>query len=112
MTRGTQQQANDNDDSDEDIIVARASITLKCPLTVRYFVEPYSNRVCTHSFEKSAILDYIRQNSRMHQERDAHGKDVGAPKKRVECPQAGCSKVSQVSHDSNIVMTVVVLRDR
>ncbi|XWW98594.1 hypothetical protein V2A60_006594 [Cordyceps javanica] len=63
------------DDSDDDIAVAREVTSLRCPLSLQEFVEPYSNKKCKHTFEKSAILDYL----------PARG--------QVQCPQTGCSQV-------------------
>lgn len=76
MTRPGGAQAND-DDSDEDIAVAREVLSINCPLTLRPMDEPYSNRKCKHTFEKAAILDYLRQSGQQG----------------VQCPQTGCSQV-------------------
>ena len=67
----------DDGDEDDDIVVQREHISLKCPLTFTEFVEPYSNNKCKHTFEKEAILDYLR----------------GGQEK--QCPQTGgCQAVS------------------
>lgn len=66
---------NDNDDSDDDLAVAREVISVNCPLTLRPLVEPYSNRKCKHTFEKAAILEYL-----------ASGREM-------QCPQTGCPVV-------------------
>lgn len=63
------------DDSDDDIAVAREVTSLRCPLSLQEFVEPYSNKKCKHTFEKSAILDYLPTSG------------------QVQCPQTGCSQV-------------------
>lgn len=63
------------DDSDEELAVAREVISINCPLTLRPLAEPYSNRKCKHTFEKSAILDYLHSN------------------RELQCPQTGCSEV-------------------
>ncbi|EGX93141.1 chromosomal organization and DNA repair protein Mms21 [Cordyceps militaris CM01] len=62
--------------SDDDIAVAREVTSLRCPLSLQEFVEPYSNRKCKHTFEKSAILDYLPTSN------------AG-----VQCPQTGCSQL-------------------
>lgn len=62
-------------DSDEELAVAREIISLNCPLTLRPLEEPYSNRKCKHTFEKSAIQEYLRSNREM------------------QCPQTGCPQV-------------------
>jgi hypothetical protein len=68
----------DDEDMDDDIAVAREVVSLKCPLTLRYMDEPYSNRKCKHTFEKAAILDYLPARD------------------RVQCPQTGCSEVCAI----------------
>ncbi|KAM4062889.1 zinc-finger of the MIZ type in nse subunit [Hirsutella rhossiliensis] len=62
------------DDDDDDIAVAREVLSIKCPLTLRPMDEPFSNSKCKHTFEKSAIRDYL----------PAQGV--------VQCPQTGCSE--------------------
>lgn len=64
-----------HDDSDDEIAVAREVTSLRCPLSLAVFVEPYSNNKCKHTFEKSAILDYLPRSG------------------QVQCPQTGCSEV-------------------
>ena len=65
------------DDSDDDLAVAREVLSLNCPLTLRPLDQPYSNRKCKHTFEKHAILDYLKNGGRGEK----------------ECPQTGCSEV-------------------
>jgi E3 SUMO-protein ligase NSE2 len=62
---------------DEDVIVAREVRSFSCPLTLMVMKEPYSNRRCQHTYEKSAILEFLK----------------AGPK---TCPQAGCSQVRAV----------------
>lgn len=59
---------------DDDIAVSREVVSIRCPLTLRPMEEPYSNHKCKHTFEKSAILDYL----------PARG--------NAQCPQTGCSQ--------------------
>ncbi|KAF4125645.1 Zinc-finger of the MIZ type in Nse subunit [Geosmithia morbida] len=66
----------DGDDDDDDVAVAREVISLNCPLTLRLLEEPYSNKKCKHTFEKSAILDYL-------------GNSTGP----MQCPQTGCAEM-------------------
>ncbi|RDA91266.1 hypothetical protein CP533_0655 [Ophiocordyceps camponoti-saundersi (nom. inval.)] len=61
------------DDDDDDVAIAREVISVNCPLTLRPMVEPYSNNKCKHTFEKSAIIDYLSGQT------------------EVQCPQTGCS---------------------
>ncbi|RCI16959.1 hypothetical protein L249_2697 [Ophiocordyceps polyrhachis-furcata BCC 54312] len=63
----------DEDDDDDEIAVAREVISINCPLTLRPMVEPYSNNKCKHTFERSAIVDYL------------------SSQRELQCPQTGCS---------------------
>lgn len=47
---------------DDDLVVEREIRDLKCPLSLQMMKEPYSNHKCKHTFEKSAILDFLRTN--------------------------------------------------
>lgn len=47
---------------DDDLIIEREIIDLKCPLSLQTMKEPYSNHKCKHTFEKSAIIEFIRQS--------------------------------------------------
>lgn len=78
VTRRTQNE----DDSDDDIAVERTTISTKCPLTLREFEEPLSSKKCPHTFEKTAILGYIRRS----QQRNPRGKPY------VQCPVPGCQE--------------------
>ncbi|SPO04839.1 uncharacterized protein DNG_07524 [Cephalotrichum gorgonifer] len=62
-------------DGDTDLIVERETVSTRCPLSLQEMVEPYSNRKCRHTFEKTAILEYI------------------GIQPRVTCPQSGCNAV-------------------
>ncbi|KAL1854461.1 hypothetical protein VTK73DRAFT_8735 [Phialemonium thermophilum] len=47
---------------EDDLVIEREVLSLKCPLTLRTMSEPYTSRACKHTFEKDAILQFIRQN--------------------------------------------------
>ncbi|KAF2995379.1 hypothetical protein E8E13_003940 [Curvularia kusanoi] len=51
--------AYDND-SDDDLVMDRATISTKCPITFQQLKEPYTSTKCPHTFEKTAILGMIR----------------------------------------------------
>lgn len=76
-TTGTGFEETVADDEDDDIAVAREIRSINCPLTLVPMVEPYSNHKCKHTFEKSAIRDYL----------------ASARRGSKECPQSGCSQV-------------------
>jgi len=71
------------EDSDDDIAIAREKISTKCPLTLLEFKDPVTSKKCPHSFEKSAIMEMIRQ---------PHGRGTV-----VKCPVAGCDRVCHPS---------------
>ena len=50
----------DGEDTDDDIEVASERISIKCPLTLMEMEDPVSSKNCTHSFERTAILEMIR----------------------------------------------------
>ncbi|KAF9776590.1 hypothetical protein IL306_005202 [Fusarium sp. DS 682] len=61
-------------DDDDDIAVAREVKSINCPLTLQPMRDPYTNRNCKHTFEKSALLEYLPLRG------------------ESQCPQAGCSQ--------------------
>lgn len=63
------------DDDDDDIAIAHEVISVNCPLTLQPMKDPYTNRNCKHTFEKSALLEYLPMRG------------------ESQCPQAGCSQV-------------------
>jgi hypothetical protein len=69
-------------DDDDDIIVDKATISTKCPITYQQFKDPVTSTKCPHTFEKNAILDMIRGGPHK----------IGG-EKAVECPVSGCNQV-------------------
>ena len=57
-TKGAAAAANE----DDDLVVEREIIDLKCPLSLQIMKEPYSNHQCKHTFERSAIVEFIQTN--------------------------------------------------
>jgi hypothetical protein len=47
---------------DDDLVVEREIIDLKCPLSLQIMKEPYSNHQCKHTFERSAIMEFIQSS--------------------------------------------------
>ncbi|EDU49548.1 MMS21 DNA repair protein MMS21 [Pyrenophora tritici-repentis] len=69
-------------DDDDDIIMDRATISTRCPITFQNFKDPVTSTKCPHTFEKVAITDMVRRGPHR----------VGtAP--AVECPVSGCSHI-------------------
>ncbi|KAG5922043.1 hypothetical protein E4U42_005617 [Claviceps africana] len=84
-------EADDGDD--DDIAVAREVISLNCPLTLRQMEEPYTHVKCKHTFEKSAIMEYL----------PARGS--------VRCPQSGCNQtMSRALFTQNFLLDELMLR--
>ncbi|KAK4463832.1 zinc-finger of the MIZ type in Nse subunit-domain-containing protein [Cladorrhinum samala] len=50
------------DNDDDDLVVEREIMDLKCPLSLQVYKEPFSNHRCKHTFEKSAIVEFINSN--------------------------------------------------
>lgn len=69
MTRG-----NAADDSDDDIVIARETISTKCPISLTELKDPIMNKHCQHVFEKEYIMQMIARSN-------------------IVCPSTGCDKV-------------------
>jgi len=80
---------NSLDDESDDIIVDKATISTRCPLTYQQFRDPYTSTKCPHTFEKTAILDMIRCSVNKFVARGPGAR----PERAVECPVNGCSQV-------------------
>jgi hypothetical protein len=78
-------------DDDDDIVVDRATISTRCPITYQQFKDPVTSTKCPHTFEKIAVLDMIRQGP--------HRVDG---QKAIECPVNGCDQVSAVASSDNV----------
>ncbi|KAJ1909239.1 hypothetical protein GGI16_004619 [Coemansia sp. S142-1] len=66
--------------SDEELTIAGAKSTFKCPITTSWLVDPVTSKICNHSFSKQAITDYLRAK---------HGE--------CTCPGGGCSRRLKMS---------------
>lgn len=127
--RSTQRSATAEDDEhdethsdlhDEDTEIQMTSDirSVKCPLTMRYFEEPMTSTLCPHSFEKSAILTFIRESDKRlpltaEQENDLNTRyprgSKGRPQaeliaksrnpKCVQCPVPGCIVTTLTADD-------------
>ncbi len=63
-------------EDDDEIQIAGEVRTFRCPLSMRMIDEPYSSSKCKHTFDKTAIVDYL-----------SNGQEK-------QCPETGCSAVS------------------
>jgi hypothetical protein len=96
------------DDDDDDIIMDKATISTRCPITFQQFKEPFTSTKCPHTFERNAIVDMIRTS----------GGPRGAGPRMVRCPVTGCDQVSSPQyltltlHNSCILPTAYVWASR
>ncbi|KAI8952946.1 hypothetical protein F4801DRAFT_538899 [Xylaria longipes] len=67
----------EDDEEEEDLVIAEEHVSIYCPLSMVVMEEPYTSSVCKHTFNKPAIVQYLREH----------------PGHRATCPQTGCSKV-------------------
>ncbi|NWZ74951.1 NSE2 ligase, partial [Poecile atricapillus] len=70
---------------DEDIAVTRSQMNFICPITQMTMKRPVRNKVCGHSYEEDAILEMIQTQKQK--------------KKKVRCPNMGCSYVDVKGSD-------------
>lgn len=87
------------EDSDDDLQIARETISTKCPLTLQEFRDPFSSRLCRHTFERGAILGLLNDPSnRVTRPSD----NVRA----VRCPVGGCSALLTTNdlHTDAVIM--------
>eukprot|EP00048_Salpingoeca_helianthica_P023705 m.26451 g.26451 ORF g.26451 m.26451 type:complete len:226 (+) comp8939_c0_seq2:31-708(+) len=62
-------------DGDEELTV-QVEESFVCPMTRMLFVEPYTSKLCNHSFSKNAIMAALSRGS-----------------SRTRCPVVGCTKM-------------------
>ncbi|KAK5626494.1 hypothetical protein RRF57_002209 [Xylaria bambusicola] len=75
---GNNADGNDDDgDEEEELVIAEEHISIYCPLSMVVMEEPYTSSVCKHTFNKPAIVQFLRSQ----------------PGHKAQCPQTGCSKV-------------------
>lgn len=78
---GVTQAVNEDED---DLVVDKATVSTKCPITFQTLREPVTSTKCPHTFEKGAILGMIRTSA-------SHFGRGGA--RSVACPIVGCDQV-------------------
>lgn len=87
----TQRRGGAYDDDEDDLVMDRATISTKCPITFQQFKEPYSSIKCPHTFEKVAILGMIRSSTARFGPGNARS---------IQCPIVGCDQVCAYSDRS------------
>ncbi|KAL1610494.1 hypothetical protein SLS60_002163 [Paraconiothyrium brasiliense] len=88
-------------DDDDDIVMERATISIKCPLTFLPLKDPYTSSKCPHTFERTAIFEIIRKSTvRVGGGSASHGE------KAVKCPVTGCDQMlrTQDLHPDPVLM--------
>jgi hypothetical protein len=70
------------DDGEEELQITGGKLDTRCPLSMTELTEPYTSKRCKHSFQKDAILEFIRMWR------------PGVQGNRCMCPVVGCDKVS------------------
>ncbi|KAI0201594.1 hypothetical protein F4808DRAFT_106230 [Astrocystis sublimbata] len=76
FTGNTARDDEDAEEEDEDVVIAEEHLSIYCPLSMVVMDEPYTSNVCKHTFNKPAIVQYLR----------------GQPGHKATCPQTGCSR--------------------
>lgn len=95
---GVTQVVNEDED---DLVMDRATVSTKCPITFQTLKEPWSSTKCPHTFEKSAILDMIRTST----------SNFGpGGKKSVACPIPGCDQVCIASERNTVFQYEILIR--
>ncbi|XP_071804150.1 E3 SUMO-protein ligase NSE2-like [Asterias amurensis] len=57
---------------DEDVVMTQCEVSTKCPITKCEMVDPVTNKHCQHTYEKTAIMQMLRN------------------RKNALCPVSGC----------------------
>lgn len=96
------------DDSDDDLAIAKETISTKCPLTLQEFRDPVTSTKCPHSFERDALMEMI--DSPANAVRSGTGRGaVNA----VQCPVPGCTSLltkQDVQEDEGLKRRIVRLQ--
>ncbi|KAI0440916.1 zinc-finger of the MIZ type in Nse subunit-domain-containing protein [Xylaria telfairii] len=81
---------DEDDEEEEDLVIAEEHLSIYCPLSMVVMEEPYTSSVCKHTFNKPAIMQYLR----------------GPPGHRATCPQTGCSKEISINdfYDDQVML--------
>ncbi|KAI1131106.1 zinc-finger of the MIZ type in Nse subunit-domain-containing protein [Nemania abortiva] len=80
----------EEEDQEEDLILAEEHVSIYCPLTMVIMEEPYTNSVCKHTFNRPAIVQFLRSQ----------------PGHRAKCPQTGCNKEISITdfYDDQVML--------
>lgn len=78
-------QDGDEEEEDDEIQIAREKRSFRCPLSLAIMREPFTCRICKHSFERSAITEYI--------------KGPNGRGRVAKCPVPGCNVAQMTLND-------------
>ncbi|EKM49518.1 uncharacterized protein PHACADRAFT_265043 [Phanerochaete carnosa HHB-10118-sp] len=70
-------EEGDDSDDDDDVQVGGVTQDYRCPLTLKLLEDPLTSSVCNHSFDASAIREFLKNDRTARQ----------------KCPNAGCHKI-------------------
>lgn len=70
-------EEGDDSDDDDDVQVGGVTQDYRCPLTLKLLEDPLTSEICKHSFDASAIRDFLKHDRT----------------ERKKCPSAGCHKI-------------------
>lgn len=92
---GTQAPAKgaEDEDSDDDIAIAREKISTKCPITFTELKDPVTSTKCPHTFERSAITDLILHSAIGVNRIPIRARYYSGEARAVQCPVAGCAAI-------------------
>ncbi|GAP86767.1 putative chromosomal organization and DNA repair protein [Rosellinia necatrix] len=81
---------DDDEDEEEDLVIAEEHVSIFCPLSMVTMTEPYTSSVCKHTFNKPAIMQFLRSQ----------------PGQKAKCPQTGCNKESSITdfYDDQVML--------
>ena len=60
--QGEECPTKNNNADDEGLVVTKVNVSTTCPITQSTFKEPVKNSMCGHSYEKIAIMQYLKRN--------------------------------------------------
>lgn len=67
--------------TDEDLVMTQQELNTRCPYTGQEMKNPVRNKICSHTYDKDGILNYMKQRG-----------------KRAKCPVGGCGNTKAMEH--------------
>jgi hypothetical protein len=83
-------EAEQDEESDDDIAIQREKISTKCPLTFTELKDPVTSTKCPHTFERNAIIALIQQSTSDVRGYPIRARHLNNEARAVQCPVAGC----------------------